>query len=69
MRPVAVQLERLGKPVKVIWGGRDTLTPTAANVAAYENAGLTPEIVKRAGHSPQVEAPDNVVGIIADFVK
>jgi pimeloyl-ACP methyl ester carboxylesterase len=68
-RPVAAQLEQLGKPVKVIWGGRDTLTPTAANVAAYENAGLTPEIVQGAGHSPQVEAPDDVVGIIADFVK
>jgi pimeloyl-ACP methyl ester carboxylesterase len=68
-RPVALQLAQLGKPVKVIWGGRDTLTPTAANVAAYENAGLTPDIVQRAGHSPQVEAPDDVVGIIADFVK
>jgi pimeloyl-ACP methyl ester carboxylesterase len=68
-RPVALQLAQLGKRVKVIWGGRDTLTPTAANVAAYENAGLTPEIVQRAGHSPQVEAPDDVVGIIAGFVK
>jgi pimeloyl-ACP methyl ester carboxylesterase len=68
-RPVALQLAQIGKPVKVIWGGRDTLTPTAANVAAYENAGLTPEIVDRAGHSPQVEAPDDVVAIIAGFVK
>jgi len=68
-RPVALQLAQLGKPVKVIWGGRDTLAPTAANVAAYENAGLTPEIVQRAGHSPQVEAPDDVVELIAGFVK
>ena len=68
-RPLAAQLAQLGKPVKVIWGARDTLTPTAANVAAYENAGLTPEIVQGAGHSPQVEAPDDVVGIIAGFVK
>ena len=68
-RPIALQLAQLGKPVKVIWGGRDTLTPTAANVAAYENAGLTPEIVARAGHSPQVEAPDDVVQIIVGFVK
>lgn len=68
-RPMAQQLAQLGKPVKVIWGGRDTLTPTAANVAAYENAGLTPEIVEGAGHSPQVEAPDDVVGMIVGFVK
>ena len=68
-RPVALQLAQLGKPVKVIWGGRDTLTPTAANVAAYENAGLTPQIIDRSGHSPQVEASDDVVEIVAGFVK
>lgn len=68
-RPLALQLSQLGKPVKVIWGERDTLTPTAANVAAYENANLTPEIIEGAGHSPQVEAPDDVVEIVAAFVK
>jgi pimeloyl-ACP methyl ester carboxylesterase len=68
-RPVAIQLAQMGKPVKVIWGGRDVLTPTAANVAAYRNAGLTPEIIQNAGHSLQVEAPDDVVRIVVDFVK
>lgn len=68
-RPVALQLSQLGKPVQVIWGGRDTLTPTAANVAAYRNAGLTPAIVEGSGHSPQVEKPDDVVKIIVDFLK
>lgn len=68
-RPVARQLSQLGKPVKVIYGQRDTLTPTSANVAAYRNAGLTPTLVEGTGHSPQVEKPDEVVGIIAKFVE
>jgi pimeloyl-ACP methyl ester carboxylesterase len=68
-RPVSLQLAQLGMPVEVIWGGRDVLAPTAANVAAYRSAGLTPKIVQSAGHSPQVEAPDDVVRIVAEFAK
>lgn len=68
-RPEAMRLAQLGKSVKVIWGSEDTLTPTAANVAAYRNAGLTPEIVQGSGHSPQVEKPNDVVKILVGFVK
>jgi pimeloyl-ACP methyl ester carboxylesterase len=64
-RPVALQLAQLGMPVTVIWGARDVLAPTAANVAEYREAGLTPEVIQGAGHSPQVERPDDVVRIIA----
>lgn len=68
-RPVAVRLAQLGKPVKVIWGSEDTLTPTAANVAAYRKAGLTPVVISGSGHSVQVEKPDDVVRILVAFVK
>jgi pimeloyl-ACP methyl ester carboxylesterase len=68
-RPEAKRLAQLGKPVKVIWGSEDDLTPTAANVAAYRNAGLTPVIVRGSGHSVQVEKPDDVVKILVGFVK
>ena len=68
-RPVAVRLAQLGKPVKVIWGSEDTLTPTAANVAAYRKAGLTPVVVGGSGHSVQVEKPDDVVRILVGFIK
>lgn len=68
-RPEATRLAQLGKPVKVIWGSEDTLTPTAANVAAYRNAGINPVIVQGAGHSSQVEKPDEVVKILVGFVK
>jgi len=68
-RPEAKRLAQLGKPVKVIWGSEDTLTPTAANVAAYRDAGLSPVIVQGSGHSVQVEKPDDVVKILVGFVK
>ena len=62
--------EGFGIPArKVSMDGVDVWALEYPNVAAYENAGLTPEIVARSGHSPQVEAPDDVVRIVASFVK
>lgn len=68
-RPVAIRLAQLGKPVKVIWGSEDVLTPTAANVETYRKAGITPVVIRGAGHSAQVEKPDDVVRILVGFIK
>lgn len=68
-RPEAMRLAQLGKPVLVIWGSEDVLTPTAPNVAAYRKAGLDPVIIQGAGHSSQVEKPDEVVSNLVAFVK
>ncbi len=53
-RAVADRLAGLGKPVLVVWGERDVLTPTAANVDRYREAGLTPTVIPTVGHSPMV---------------
>lgn len=68
-RPVADRLAGLGKPVTVIWGDRDVLTPTAANVERYRAAGLSPVLIAGSGHSPMVEKPDAFVAAIADFIR
>jgi pimeloyl-ACP methyl ester carboxylesterase len=68
-RAVADRLAGLGKPVRVIWGERDVLTPTAANVDRYRAAGLTPLIIAGSGHSPMVEKPDAFVAAISDFIR
>ena len=65
----ADRLAGLGKPVLVVWGERDVLTPTAANVERYRNAGLTPTIIPGAGHSPMVEAPGEFVDAITEFIQ
>lgn len=67
-RPVAQRLADLPKPVLVIWGARDRLTPLAANAAAYRDAGINPTIIQGAGHSPQVETPGKVLRLLAGFV-
>ena len=64
-------LERLGHldlPVHVIWGESDGIVPPAngrALAAAIPDAQFT--LVPRAGHLPQVEAPEELLGILADL--
>lgn len=65
---VAQTLAGLGKPVLVIWGDRDVLTPTAPNVARYTEAGLPPRVIADSGHTPMVEQPDEFVSAILPFV-
>lgn len=66
--PVAETLAGLGKPVLVLWGERDVLTPTAPNVARYTAAGLPPHVIAGSGHSPMVEKPDEFLSAIGEFV-
>lgn len=66
--PVADRLVALGKPVLVIWGDRDVLTPTATNVARYEKSGLKPHIIKGSGHSPMIEKPDAFLKVLLPFL-
>ena len=65
----ADRLAGLGKPVLVVWGERDVLTPTASNVERYRRAGLTPTVIPTVGHSPMVEAPGEFVNAIAEFIQ
>lgn len=67
-RAVADRLAGLGKPVLVVWGERDVLTPTRANVDRYRAAGLTPVIIAGSGHSPMVEKPDEFLAAVGAFV-
>jgi pimeloyl-ACP methyl ester carboxylesterase len=68
-RAVADRLAGLDKPVLVVWGERDALTPTAENVARYRAAGLDPRVIAVSGHSPMVETPDSFVAAITDFIR
>jgi pimeloyl-ACP methyl ester carboxylesterase len=68
-RAVADRLAGLGKPVLVVWGERDVLTPTGSNVDRYRAAALDPRVIAVAGHSPMVETPDAFVAEVADFIR
>ncbi|MUM19958.1 alpha/beta fold hydrolase [Mycobacterium sp. CBMA271] len=68
-KPVAEQLAGLGKPVLVVWGAQDVLTPTGTNVQRYTEAGLPPRIIAGSGHSPMVEKPQDFLAAVSDFLK
>jgi pimeloyl-ACP methyl ester carboxylesterase len=68
-RAVADRLAAIGKPVLVVGGERDVLTPTASNVERYGAAGLDPRVIAVSGHSPMVETPGAFVAAIADFIR
>ncbi len=68
-RDAADRLAGLGKPVLVVWGERDVLTPTAANIERYRNAGLTPTVIPGSGHSPMVEAPGEFINVLTEFIQ
>lgn len=67
--PVVETLAALHKPVLVLWGDEDVLTPTAPNVERYTKAGLTPVVIKGSGHTPMVEQPDQFLAAVTDFVR
>ena len=67
--PVVETLAALHKPVLVLWGDQDVLTPTAPNVERYTEAGLTPVVIKGSGHTPMVEQPDQFLAAVTDFVR
>lgn len=67
--PVVETLAALHKPVLVLWGDQDVLTPTAPNVERYTEAGLAPVVIKGSGHTPMVEQPDQFLAAVTDFVR
>lgn len=67
--PVVETLAALHKPVLVLWGDQDVLTPTAPNVERYTKAGLAPVVIKGSGHTPMVEQPDQFLAAVTPFVR
>lgn len=67
--PTVETLAALGKPVLVLWGDEDVLTPTASNVERYTAAGLPPVVIKGSGHTPMVEQPDQFLAAVTPFLK
>ncbi len=57
-------------PVLVIWGERDRMVSArGAERIMDEVEGATAEIIPECGHCPQVEVPDVVHGLVAEFAQ
>lgn len=58
-----------GLPVLIVWGARDPIIPVQHGERAHEAMpGSRLEIFERAGHLPQVEAPENFVAVLSRFM-
>jgi pimeloyl-ACP methyl ester carboxylesterase len=56
-------------PIMAIWGDRDNIIPVDHAYAAHEaRTDSRLEILPHVGHFPQVEAPNEVVELIEDFI-
>jgi pimeloyl-ACP methyl ester carboxylesterase len=56
-------------PTLIIWGERDDIIPVSHAHAAHQAIpGSQLVIIDRVGHFPQIEAPDQFVAALVDFV-
>jgi len=64
------RLNKTGKPVKIVWGDKDEITPFSSAVKMKQimpNAEF--ETLEGCGHCPQFEKPDLVSDVIVDFMR
>lgn len=56
-------------PVMIVWGSQDLIIPVSHAHAAHETIGTSRlEILPGVGHFPHVEAPDQFVEVLNDFL-
>ncbi|MEU4418294.1 alpha/beta fold hydrolase [Nocardia salmonicida] len=67
LRPLDARVRELGLPTLVIHGERDRMFDCARSVARYAAVGARTEVIPDAGHSPQIETPHQVAGLIRAF--
>ena len=60
------ELDRLQAPALVVWGGQDRILPTAHAEALADRARV--EVLPGAGHSPHMEAANEVNRLVGGFL-
>jgi pimeloyl-ACP methyl ester carboxylesterase len=62
------RLERIGCPVLVVWGDQDRMVfASGAERILREVPGARLEVIEHCGHCPQLEAPERLVELLAEF--
>ncbi|CAM3730582.1 alpha/beta fold hydrolase [Smaragdicoccus niigatensis] len=68
-RPLDALLRESGVPALAIHGDRDLIWDWRKTIARYRSAGIEVATVDGTGHSPNVERPVTVAGLIRDFIE
>ncbi len=67
-RPLDERLAALGVPLLVVFGTEDQIYPAPEAAAAFEDVpGAQVQLLEGAGHSPNVEAPEQLAPLISAF--
>ncbi|WP_336087692.1 alpha/beta fold hydrolase [Nocardia sp. SSK8] len=66
--PLDARVAALDLPVLVVHGRRDHLYDHATVLSRYAAAGARTHLVEHAGHTPQVEQPDEFATVLREFV-
>lgn len=66
--PLDARAARLDVPVLAVHGRHDQLYDSVETLARFAAAGAHTHLVEHAGHSPQVEQPDEFVAVLRDFL-
>jgi len=65
----ADDLSPIAAPTLIVWGKEDEITaPSAARAARNQIAGSKLVVLERCGHLPMVEAPDELLAALKDFL-
>jgi len=57
-------------PTLIIWGDRDDIIPVSHAYSAHEAiAGSRLVVIEGVGHFPQIEAPEQFVDVLVDFIE
>ncbi|MFD4353966.1 alpha/beta fold hydrolase [Nocardia sp. NPDC058518] len=67
-QPLDTRVQALDQPVLAIHGRHDYLYDSTATLARFAAAGADTHLVEHAGHSPQVEQPDEFVSVLREFI-
>ena len=63
------RIHRVSAPTLLVWGEDDRLVPRVyAEEFLQRLPGARVEIMKGAGHAPQLEQPETVAGVVGDFL-
>ncbi|MFD3706850.1 alpha/beta fold hydrolase [Nocardia sp. NPDC058658] len=66
--PLDTRAEALAQPVLVVHGRHDHLYDSTETLVRFAAAGAQTHLVEHAGHSPQVEQPDEFVSVLSEFI-
>lgn len=66
-RPVRDDLDRLPRPIEILWGEADVLVPRGGIDALAAMPGVSLHVLERTGHLPMFEQPDLVTDHITSL--